>query len=87
MIWEMKCAGISSGMATIRMECQVKLATIKDHLKLLGFYLGPLNPKHSCYLAHIEMQLLCNKEIVMQKEAAVIVQLQPIALSKLPVMP
>ena len=41
----MNCVGISSGVTVVRMECYVKLATIKDHFKLLSFYLhGPHNP-------------------------------------------
>ena len=40
-----KCGGISSGMAAIRMECYVKLATIKDHFKLLSFASGPPQPR------------------------------------------
>lgn len=48
--WEMKCAGISSGIAAIRMECYVKLATIKDHFKLLSLYLAPTT--QTCYLTH-----------------------------------
>ena len=39
----MNCVGISSGVAVVRMECYVKLATIKDHFKLLSFYLAPTN--------------------------------------------
>ena len=57
--WEMKCAGISSGIAVIRMECYVKLATIKNHFKLLSFYLAPTTPGLLSHTHSIEIPGSC----------------------------